>query len=319
MKICLLLPCLILFVSCSTINKVGIRATGGILSKAGNEFTRESDLKFFENSVPGNLKFIEGLWYNDQSNTTLLTSLIKGFGGYGFAISETHYLNEKYSGKDNGPRRIEAITFYSKAMDYGVHFLEANGIEWKDMLANTAADNVGEMFNNKLDDDDMQAVFYLAQSWGGLINLQRDRVELISKLPTVKAMMDWVCKKDPEFESGSCHLFYAAYEAGRPSMLGGNPENGRAMFEKFIKDYPQNLMARVAFLEFYVIPMMEEDVFAAQMSELGKELALWEKQKNYADDMDRTSKYRKFEKYNLYNAIAKERFNIIKKNQKELF
>ena len=37
----------IIFVSCSSVSRVGVRAMGGILDKAGKDFTRESDLEFF--------------------------------------------------------------------------------------------------------------------------------------------------------------------------------------------------------------------------------------------------------------------------------
>lgn len=309
----------LIFASCSSINKVGIRATSGILSKAGSEFTRESDFDFFQKSVPGNLKFIEGIWYNDPSNETLLTNLIKGFGGYGFAVSETHYLADKLADKSKSPHLQNALVYYSKAMDYGVAYLAENGIEWKDMLESGASSKVPEWFDSKLGDDDMMAIFYLAQSWGSLINLQRDNIALVTHLGTVKAMMDWVCGRDPDFEMGSCHLFYAAYEAGRPTMLGGNPENGAELFRKYIKKYPQNLLARVAYIQFYVIPMMDEDIYNEQKKALQREFALWEKQKNYGDDLQANSKYRKYPEYNLYNAIAKERFQIIKKFEKDIF
>lgn len=308
----------LIFASCATINKVGIRATGGILTKAGNEFTKESDFGFFEKSVPGNLKFMEGLWYSDQSNNTLLSNLIKGFGGYGFAVHETYHLRDHLADK-RGEAYRNALTAYSKAMDYGIAYLADNGIKWQDMITVGASEKVQKWFDDELGDDDMIAVFYLAQSWGSLINLQRDNIELVSHIGTVKSMMDWVCQRDPEFELGSCHIFYAAYEAGRPVMLGGDPEKGAELFRNFIKKYPHNLLGRIAYIQFYVIPMMDEDIYADEKKVLTKELALWEQQKNYGSDLSANSKYRSYSKYNLYNAIAKERFEIIKKFEKEIF
>ena len=132
--------------------------------------------------------------------------------------------------------------------------------------------------------------------------------------------MDWVCSDNMEFEFGSCRLFYASYEASRPDDVeGGNPEKGAKMFRQVIRDYPHNLMMRVAYIQFYIIPMMDEDLYAKEKKVLERELSIWQKQKNYGRDLAAKSKYHSYRKFNLYNAVAQKRFEIIKKYEKEIF
>ena len=58
---------------------------------------------------------------------------------------------------------------------------------------------------------------------------------LVSNLPIVKGLFDWVCSKSPNINFGACDIFYGAYQAQRPLMLGGNPEKGKEIFLKVEK------------------------------------------------------------------------------------
>lgn len=309
---------IIIVSGCSMIQKVGISATGSLLSKANKELTREPDLEFFATSAPSNIQLIEGLWYTDPENEVLLQNLIKGYGGIGFAVSETNHLQYQLKGEDSS-FKSEAISHYTKALNYGLKYLELNGIS-KDLLMNsTKADQLTEKLIDKLDEDDKLAVFYTAQAWGGLINLQRTNMTLMGQLVNVKVLMDWVCSQDPEFEMGSCHLFYGMYEAGRPPMLGGDLEKGKAIFLKFIEKYPYHLLARIAYIQFYIIPMMDETLYNNQSEVLIREFGEWSKVLNKGRDLFEKSPYLSHSQYNLFNAVAKKRFEIIEKNKDDIF
>src|SRR5690606_29325702 len=109
-----------------------------------------------------------------------------------------------------------------------------------------------------------EATAFFAQALGGLINMKKDDMVLVAQLPVAKGMFDWVCVEEPNINHGACDLFYGAYEAGRPKMLGGNPEKGKKIFLKAIELNPNNWLARVTYLQYYVIPMFDEDEWAAQ-------------------------------------------------------
>lgn len=304
--------------SCSMVQKIGLSATGSLLSKANKEMTREADLDFFEKSAPANIQFIEGLWYSAPENEVLLQSLIKGYGGYGFAVSETKHLEFQFKDEDS-VYRSEAISHYTKSLNYGIRYFNLKGID-RDLLMNpTRVDELSKKLLDRLDEDDMSAVFYTAQSWGGLINLQRTNMNLMGQLINVKTLMDWVCSQNPEFEMGSCHLFYGMYEAGRPSMLGGDLEKGKNIFLKFIEKYPYHLLARIAFIQFYVIPTMDETLYASQSEFLIKEFNEWSKVLNKGRDLFDKSPYLSHAKFNLFNAVARKRFEIIEKYKNDIF
>ncbi len=320
-KILLLALVLAFNISCSSmIKNVGVNGAAYVLKDASLELNTEANLEFFEKATPANLKMLEGLWYAKQDSTDLLAILTKGFGGYAFGVHETNYLEDQILGEeDDSKNKQQAIYLYTKAFDYGVKFLQERGVSYQELSNKNAASNLIEILSDRLDEDDKLGAFYFAQSWGGLINLQRDNVELISQLGAVKAIMDWVCRDDMSFELGSCHLFYAVYEAGRPAMLGGNLKKGQKIFKDYIKQYPENLLARVSYIQFFIIPTMDDVLYAKEAELLKREFNSWEGVRSLAKRDSGSVKYLLKKEYNLFNAIALKRFKIIEKNKKDIF
>jgi hypothetical protein len=319
LKICILFTTIIIGSSCSLIKKSAIGTTASIIQDGSAEINTEANWDFFKQAAPASLKTIEGFWYADQKNEKLLAMLIKGYAGYAFGVNETDYLQDHFVDKPNSLHKKNAIWFYTKAYDYGLQFLKLKGINSDDLTPQMAEKKLPELLSKKLNDDDLIAVFYFAQAYGGLINLQKTNVSLISKLPVIKSMMDWVCHKSPNIENGSCQLFYAVYESSRPAMLGGDLEKGRELFLKYIKDYPYNLLARVSFIQYYIVPTMDDTLYAQQVEFLNKEFIYLEQAQNEGDRSKLNIKYLEHRDLNLFNSIAKKRLEIIEKHKKDIF
>lgn len=287
-----------------------------VVEDAADEMFTEANLDFFQSATPGNVKFIESLWFLNQENEKLTALLTKAYGGYAFAVNETNYLADQMADNENQFNKVQAMANYSKAMDYGFHYLKLAGINKKQIIGENDQKKLKKLLESELDEDDFTAVFYLAQSWAGLINLDKRNIMMVSQLPKIKTMFDWVCEKRPDFEFGSCKMFYGAFEFGR---IGGNRPLGKKIFRKMIKDQKYNLLARVAFLQFYAVPSMDEDEYNKQGKILKKEFLEFDKQFNFGKRLNADSKYQNHKEYNLYNSVAKKRFLIYEKYKKDIF
>ncbi len=305
--------------SCQMFRSVGVNATSGILKDGAQEINTEANYQFFKKSAAPNLKVIEGLWFSQKENENLLSLLVKGYSGVAYGINETQYLEDQLSDNDYEGNKQQALYNYTKAFRYGLEFMKLNDISQKELFDKAAPLNISKKLDSELSPDDRVAVFYFAQAWGGMINLQREDVSMMANLGTVKALIDWVCEQGYDFENGSCYLFDAIYEAGRPRMLGGSLEKGKEIFEKFMNKYPEHLLAKTAYLQFYVIPTMNEVEFAKVVEGLTNDKIAFEGVKNYSQESQATQKFLKHPEYNLFNAIALERLEIILKNRKNLF
>lgn len=307
-------------VSCAGIRKMALRQTAKMMGDAAKEAETEPSWEWFASSLPGAIKNIEALWYLDQKNTDLLNALVKGYGGYAFAVGETLFLDDTYKDIEDSKAKEMAIYHYSKATQYGWKYLEVEGISKQDL---NSLIREPKQFQEKLDKhlgkSDVEAVFFLGQSLGGLLNLQKDNIALLGQLPMVKGLMDWACGKEPSLQYGSCDIFYGVYEAGRPQMLGGDPKKGEDILLSAVEKQPHNLLNKVLYLQFIAIPQANEDKFEKLSAQLEEDFEEFSKQLNWGKTLGEKSKFEAFSHLNLFNATAKKRFEIMIANKKELF
>ena len=310
------LPLVLILSGCGTIQKYGLRSATPVFKKSSDLLTTERSWQFFADSAPGNLKLMELISLQDQDNTDLLGVLIKGYAGYGFAVPETLAFQDELSGKDDSPHKREAIIAYTKALDYGMTYFEKKGIKPKDILRFDEG-KLTQALKEEMDEEDLVPVLYTAQAWGSLINLQRDNVALVSQVPKVKAMFDWVCAEKPKIENNVCDIFYAQYEAARPKMLGGNPEKAEELFLKSIASHPQHHLIRLTYIQYSILPAMDLEKYEKEAQILRASFQKFEDLNR--DELEENSEYEKVQHLNLFNAIAKKRFEIIETNKKKIF
>lgn len=307
---------MILFSSCSSFQRMGIRSVSPILKKGGDFLTYERNWDFFRDSTPGNLKFLELLYLQDQENLNLLGLLIKGYAGYSFAVPETLLFGDELSGKENSKWKSEAIDLYTRAFDYGLIYLAKKEINL-DHILKLDEEKLKKQIEKSLDEEDLSAVLYFAQSWGSLINLQKDNIALVSQVPKVKVLFDWVCSIQPNIDHGVCDIFYAQYEASRPKMLGGDPIKAEKLYLEAISKRPHHLLVRMGYLQYLILPAYDQEKYEKIAESMKLEFSKWENLNR--ENLKSESDYRLDQEINLYNAIAKKRLEMVETHKKNIF
>lgn len=307
---------LILISSCSSVQKWAVRRSSPVFHKAGEQLTKEDSWEFFRNSAPGNLKFLELVYLTDPNNMDLLPTVIKAHVGYAYAVPETLAFEDELKGSPETFYKTEAIHHYTRALDYGVHYLSLRDISRQDLLT-LPEEKLREKMDKEISRNDLVALVYTAQAWGSLINLQKDDVALISQIPRVKILFDHVCKENPDLENGICDIFMAQYEASRPRMLGGNPEKAKELYGRAMKKYPFHLLVPVNMIQYIYLPAMDEEEYEKLATMLKSEFTEWSSKKR--DNLADESRYSKHRDLNLYNAVAKKRLEIIEQHKKKIF
>ena len=69
--------------------------------------------------------------------------------------------------------------------------------------------------------------------------------------------------------------------ASTPRILGGNMEDASKEFKKQIKDYPQNYLSSLNYMQYYLIPMYMEDEFFSMLKIVEGKLIYSENEKIY--------------------------------------
>ncbi len=290
--------------SCSSFQKMIIRSQSGIFESSSTAMFYENDLDWFAETTPANMKLMETFYWSDPGNIRLLKTLTKAYSGYGYAVLETKALEEEWSQAGTEFHRQKASSFYIRAMEYGWTYLDDIGIKKSEFLAMSEED-AQKKLSKCVDEDEIETVFFFAQAWGSLINLNKKDIVLVSELPKVKILFDFVCKEDPTILNGACDLFMAQFEGSRPKMLGGNPEKGKALFESFLKAHPNHLLAKANYAQVVLLPGNDLEGF----NQLVKDIPVNE----YIMPSKRA------DPSNIFNSIGLRRLNLIKKYQNKLF
>jgi TRAP transporter T-component len=308
--------------SCSTFNKMAVSTSGNLLYSVGDEAQGEANYEIFKAGIAGNLMILEGLLSASPKNLNLLATLTKGYAGYAFAVNETQMYEEEWAELKSEEGKRQALFNYTRAMNFGFRYLADKNIELNDILSRiNEPQGIQLLLDKKLGDDkrDLEVVLFTAQSLGGLINLQKDNMGLVSQISAVKEMFDWVCRKDPAINYGTCDIFYGAYEAGRPQMLGGNPAKGKEIFLKAIAKHPHNWLIRTSYLQFYLIPQNDEEGFKEQMAVLKTYQEYFDNQYIYRNAAAAETAWARENKLRFYQALALKRYELLNRFQKQFF
>lgn len=311
-----------LFSSCSTFNKMAVGGSSDLIYGASNNVLRESNFEVFKNGLAGNLVLIEGLLAQSPKNMNLLATLNKGYAGYAFAVNETHMYEEEWAELKSEDGKKQALLNYSRSLNFGVRYLREKGIELSEIISRmNEPQGIHQLLDKKLSDDkrDLEVVLFTAQSFAALVNIQKDNMGLVSQLPAAKGMFDWVCLKDPAINYGTCDIFYGAYEAGRPQMLGGNPAKGKEIFQKAIAKHPHNWLIRTSYIQFYLIPQNDEDGFKEQMLAMKGYHDEFNKYYVYDQNAKIEAAWNREEGMRFYQTLALKRYELITRFQKQFF
>ncbi len=312
----------LLISSCSLLKTSSVNLFGEILTDATKSVEAQNSLDDFEKSTLANLQMAEGLFDLTKNNKKLLMSLIKGYSGYAFVVDETNWMEDSFNDLDFSIHKVNATLHYTKAIKFAEKFLSFYDINYKMLITASSKQNgIEQLLDSKIKDSDetaIEAIIYFAQALVSYINLKRDKISLIAQLPVTKGVFDWGCKKKPDIGFGLCDIFYASYYAGRPKMLGGQPSKGKKIFKNLIVNQKHNWLARVVYIQNYLIPMgdkkeyLKQKFFLENATRLHRKNLLWSPNEKNIEAFSQPA-------IRLYQALAIKRFKIIKKFENDLF
>ncbi|MCK7592983.1 TRAP transporter TatT component family protein [Pseudomarimonas salicorniae] len=105
---------------------------------------------------------------------------------------------------------------------------------------------------------DVETLYVLGSSWTGYIQAHSDDFRAIAALPKAQALLERVAAEDPRREQGMVFVYLGVLHSLRPSAVGGQPERGRAAFERaIVLSSGANLMAKTLFAQYYARLLFE--------------------------------------------------------------
>lgn len=256
-----LLP--LLFCSTGCLQRLAIDQTAELMRSGGAALNGETDYEFASKAIPSGLVTMQGLWTQAQDSETLLLLLAQNYSGYAFGFVEDQAEEAMARGDEEEAQHHyrRARRLYLRGRRYGIALLEQNHEGFRAMLRRPLPE-FERYLDEEMDEDDVPALFWTAYGWASAVNVSRDDINLIADFPMALALVQRCLELDPTFFDHAPELFMANVYSGFPEALGGNPERGRALYERVINlAHGHDLLPVYMLAKTYAVQTQNREMF----------------------------------------------------------
>ena len=201
------------FLCCGLSSCAGL-LTSTVIKPAIGNLQQQQDIALVCEGAPAYLLMLDSMLVSSPDNQGLLLTATQSYSAYATALEEC-------GGTD---QRIDAMAAKSKA--YGKKMLRS-------LLSFDNSNNPGfDKELAKLIGGDVPEAFWGASGWLTWILRQKGSPEAIADIVLIEKIMARLLILDESYQGGSIHLFFGAYYAAKPEMLGGRPDLSEKHFKK---------------------------------------------------------------------------------------
>jgi tetratricopeptide (TPR) repeat protein len=223
-----------------------LRFSPSLVPNMAQAIFEECDPELAKNSIPANLKLLEGLLKYDPESEQILTTLSMGFSGYSMLFVEM----------DNPEAASE---LYLRARAYGTRALGHKGSVLKDPA--TTVGNLRAVLEG-MSVKDLKALFWTTMSWIAWINLNLDKPAALAQISLSQACLRRIIELDGNYFHGLPYILLGISYAARPQVFGGNAQEARFYFEKALSLSDQKFfLAQYYLARYYAVRIQDKKLF----------------------------------------------------------
>jgi len=210
-------------------------ALSGMMDDLSSTILNSNDLDMVETGAPAYLLMVDSFVKEDSDNEEMLNSAALLYTAY----ADTFVKDKKRAGK-----------IADKALKYAVRALcsrNSSACSLRTIDHESFKDII-----SKMDKDDIQALFTMGSAWASWIKANSGDFNAVADISRIEIIMERVVELDGTYKEGSAFLYLGTLATLLPPALGGEPEKGRAYFEKAIQIcHGKNLMVKVLLAKQY--------------------------------------------------------------------
>ena len=245
----------------------------------------EADLQFAENSMPANISMLNSLLKLDPENTQLHVYAAQAYYGMAYGFNEDKDVNR-------------AERFYVRGLNHGLTALALSGLD----NVKHASTEALEQALQKLDKDEVAALFWTASNWAKWIDLNRDDPASLIQLSKPTAMMQRVLELDESFYYGGAHMYFGVFYGARAPMFGGDFIKSRQHFDR-AREINEN--------QLLIVDLLQAQYLARQMFDQQDFHQRLQKVLDAPEDL--------YPEATLMNQIAKQKAKLLLEKEKQWF
>lgn len=223
-----------------------------IIEPTVGNLQQQTDLELVCEGAPAYLLMIDSMIAGDPDSKNLLRIGSQAYTGYITAMAECNMPKER------------VMTIAEKGRLHGTSLLSkllpiSPGTDEKEF----------QKALNKLTTCNVPNLFWGTLAWLNWIQVQQGSPASLADLAMVEKMMVRLIELDESFQAGSSHLFFGAYYATRPAMLGGDPEKSRTHFERALQLSDRKfLIVQVLYAETLSRQLFDQQLHDALLKEV---------------------------------------------------
>lgn len=232
---------------------VALQVTSPLFPQFSESIFEECDAELAKTAIPAELKLLEGLLKSEPENRQLLTNLAMGFCGFSLLYVE-----------DEDPERASAL--YLRARNYGLRALGPKGMQLKDLKSLKGKSHPAL---EKINRQDLEALFWTTVSWNAWINLNLDKPSAIAQLGTAQACLQRVLELNSGYFHGLPYILMGVSLSARSRMFGGDVAKAKVFFEKALAlEERRFLLAQYYYARYYAVRAQDKGLFFALLDEI---------------------------------------------------
>lgn len=250
LKCLLLAASLSLLAGCASLVN---RASERFADNLGRGILNQDDPATVAEGLPAYLLLLDGLLEGDPRNAGTLRAAARLYGAYaGNFVSE--------------PERAARLS--KRAFDYAQRAACIDQVELCAALK-SPFDAWEAAVNAQQGEQAAARLYALGSAWSGYIQTHSDDYAAIAAIPRVSLLLERAVALEPSLDQGMPHVYLGVLNSLRPAAVGGQPEQGRAAFERAIElSQGRNLMARTLLARHYARLVFDQELHDAQLNQV---------------------------------------------------
>lgn len=243
----------------------------GLITRGSAAIQQHWDVDLVGDAMPGSILQLEGLYATLPDDEQVGLELLRAYVSYAYGWIEPQIEVAEAAGDLERQDELSARArlLYLRARNIGLHHLRL-----RDETIDAALREGGDAFERYLAQrytrrEDVPFLLWTGYAWGSAISVAREDPELVLELPTATAFVERAVELDPTYFEYGGLTFLAALASSVPASLGGEPERGRALFERALDETDRTFFQiQLQYARTYAITTGDRALFIRLLREI---------------------------------------------------
>ncbi len=228
------------------------RAGQTLADRLSNGILAQDDPDLAADGIPAWLLLLDGFIQSEPENGAMLMAGARLYGAYAGGFVEEPERAQRLAARAYGyARRAACVDLPSLCRQLDAPF---------------------EQFDAALVQArprDLPVLYALAAAWAGQLQTRSGDWQAIAELPKLEALFQRVVALDEGYAGGEPWMYLGVLASLRPASLGGQPEQGRADFERALAlSGGRNQMVRVLYAQHYARLVFDRELHDRLLEEV---------------------------------------------------